>query len=122
VHAPKLLHGLVDAAERAALAVAENATEAAILTGNEQFAVWALWADAVVSSVAGETDRALAGAREAVARCDRVAETFFSSLSRLHLAAALSAAASFAWSNAGCLLPLAASTRTNVCPPGTDLL
>ncbi len=75
-----------------ALAVAENATEAAILTGNEQFAVWALWADAVVSSVAGETDRALAGAREAVARCDRVAETFFSSLSRLHLAAALSAA------------------------------
>jgi ATP/maltotriose-dependent transcriptional regulator MalT len=75
-----------------ALAVAENATEAAILTGNEQFAVWALWADAVVASAAGETDRALAGAREAVARCDRVAETFFSSLSRLHLAAALSSA------------------------------
>ena len=75
-----------------ALAVAENATEAAILTGNDQFAMWALWADAVVSSAAGETDRALASAREAVARCDRGAETFFSSLSRLHLAAALSAA------------------------------
>lgn len=75
-----------------ALAVAEDATDAAILTGNDQFAVWALWADAVVSSAAGETDRALTGAREAVARSAGGAETFFSSLSRLHLAAALSAA------------------------------
>ncbi len=75
-----------------ALAVAENATEAAVLTGNDQFAVWALWSDAVVSSASAETDRALASAREAVTRSGRVAQTFFSSLSRLHLAAALSAA------------------------------
>ncbi len=71
--------------------VAETATDAAVLTGNDQVAVWALWADAVVCSCAGDTARALASAREAVARSDRVTETFFSSLSRLHLAAALQA-------------------------------
>jgi DNA-binding CsgD family transcriptional regulator len=63
-----------------------------VLTGNDQFAMWALWADALACSAAGDTARALASAREAAARADRMAETFFSSLSRLHLAAALNAA------------------------------
>jgi ATP/maltotriose-dependent transcriptional regulator MalT len=75
-----------------AAAVADTATDAAVLTGNDQFAIWALWADAMVCSSAGDTARALVSAREAVARSDRVTETFFSSLSRLHLAAALTAA------------------------------
>ena len=75
-----------------AVAVAETATDAAALAGNDQVAVWALWADAMVCSLAGETDRALASAREAVARSEHLTETFFSSLSRLHLAAALNAA------------------------------
>lgn len=75
-----------------ATGVAETATDAAVLTGNDQFAVWALWADAMVCSCAGDTARALASAREAVARSGRLTETFFSSLSRLHLAAALHAA------------------------------
>ncbi len=75
-----------------AAAVAETATDAAVLTGNDQFAMWALWADAMACSAAGDTARALASAREAAARADRMAETFFSSLSRLHLAAALNAA------------------------------
>jgi ATP/maltotriose-dependent transcriptional regulator MalT len=71
--------------------VAETATDAAVLTGNDQFTIWALWADAVVCSCAGDTARALASAREAVARSERVPASFFSSLSRLHLAAALHA-------------------------------
>src|SRR5581483_10552008 len=75
-----------------AAAVAETATDAALLTGNDQFSVWALWADAMVSTSAGEAERALASAREAVVRSAHVNETFFSSLSRLHLAAALHAA------------------------------
>jgi ATP/maltotriose-dependent transcriptional regulator MalT len=75
-----------------AAAVADTATDAAVLTGNDQFAVWALWADAIVCSSAGDTARALSSAREAVARSERVTETFFSNLSRLHLAAALTAA------------------------------
>ena len=36
-----------------AVAVAETATDAAVLTGNDQFAVWALWADAMACSVGG---------------------------------------------------------------------
>ena len=75
-----------------AVAVAETATDAAVLTGNDQFAVWALWADAMACSVAGDTARALASAREAASRAERMTATFFSSLSRLHLAAALNAA------------------------------
>lgn len=75
-----------------AVAVAETATDAAVLTGNEQFAVWALWSDAMACSVAGDTARALSSAREAAARAANMPETFFSSLSRLHLAAALNAA------------------------------
>ena len=71
--------------------VAETATDAAVLTGNDQFAVWALWADAMACSCAADTARALASAREAVARSERVTQTYFSSLSRLHLAAALHA-------------------------------
>ncbi len=75
-----------------AVGVADTATDAAVLTGNDQFAVWALWADAMVCSAAGDTVRALASARDAAARAECVSETFFSSLSRLHLAAALNAA------------------------------
>ena len=74
-----------------AKAVAETATDAAVLTDNDQFAIWALWADAMVCSCAGDIARALASAREAVARSERVPASFFSSLSRLHLAAALHA-------------------------------
>jgi len=72
--------------------VAETATDAAVLTGNDQVAIWALWADAMVCSSAGDTVRALASAREALARSECVSETYFSSLSRLHLASALHAA------------------------------
>jgi ATP/maltotriose-dependent transcriptional regulator MalT len=75
-----------------AVAVAETATDAAALAGNDQVAVWALWADSMACSLAGETARALASAREAMARSEQLTETFFSSLSRLHLAAALDAA------------------------------
>jgi ATP/maltotriose-dependent transcriptional regulator MalT len=75
-----------------AVATADTATDAACLTGNDQLTVWALWADALACSVAGDTARALASAREAVACSERVTETFFSTLSRLHLAAALDAA------------------------------
>ena len=72
-----------------AAAAAETATDAAVLTGNDQFIVWALWTDAMVCTSTGDTARALASAREALARSEHVTETFFSSLSRLHLAAAL---------------------------------
>jgi ATP/maltotriose-dependent transcriptional regulator MalT len=75
-----------------AVAVAETATDAAVLAGNDQVAMWALWADAMVCSAAGDTERALASARDAAARSEALAENFFSSLSRLHLAAALNAA------------------------------
>jgi DNA-binding CsgD family transcriptional regulator len=75
-----------------AVNVAETATDAALLTGSDQFAVWALWADAIVCSSAGHGARALASAREALARSEHVAETYFSILSRLHLAGALLAA------------------------------
>ena len=54
-----------------AMAVADTATDAACLTGNDQLTVWALWADAMACSVAGDTARALASAREAVARSER---------------------------------------------------
>jgi len=74
-----------------AKAVAETTTDAAVLTGNDQFAIWALWADAMVCSCAGDTTRALTSAREAVARSEHMPATFFSRLSRLHLAAALHA-------------------------------
>jgi ATP/maltotriose-dependent transcriptional regulator MalT len=46
----------------------------------------------MVCSSAGDTVRALASAREALARSESVSETYFSSLSRLHLATALNAA------------------------------
>ena len=75
-----------------AVAVAETATDAAVLTGNDQFAVWALWSDSVVCSCAGDSARALASAREALTRSEHVTATYFSSLSRLHLAAALHSA------------------------------
>ena len=72
-----------------AAAAAETATDAAVLTGNDQFIVWALWTDAMVCTSTGDTARALASAREALARSAHLTETFFSSLSHLHLAAAL---------------------------------
>jgi ATP/maltotriose-dependent transcriptional regulator MalT len=75
-----------------AVAVADMAADSAVLTGNDQVAIWALWADAMVCSSAGDTARGLMSAREALVRSERVSETYFSSLSRLHLAAALQAA------------------------------
>jgi ATP/maltotriose-dependent transcriptional regulator MalT len=75
-----------------AVTVAESATDSAVLTGNDQFAVWALWANAMTCSAAGDITRALDSAREAATRAEKMSETFFSSLSRLHLAAALNAA------------------------------
>ena len=72
-----------------AAAAAETATDAAVLTGNDQFIVWALWSDAMVCTSTGDAARALASAREALARSAHLTETFFSSLSHLHLAAAL---------------------------------
>jgi DNA-binding CsgD family transcriptional regulator len=75
-----------------AVAVAETATDAAVLTDNDQFAVWALWADAAACSAAGDSVRALASAREADLRAKRSAQTFFSRLSGLHMAAALNGA------------------------------
>jgi ATP/maltotriose-dependent transcriptional regulator MalT len=83
-----------------AKAVAETTTDAAVLTGNDQFAIWALWADAMVCSCAGDTTRALTSAREAVARSEHVPATFFSSLSHLHLAAALHAGGDLAGARA----------------------
>jgi ATP/maltotriose-dependent transcriptional regulator MalT len=75
-----------------AVAMAESATDAAVLTGNDQFAMWALWSDSMACSVAGDAARALASAREAAVRAENMSQTFFSRLSRLHLAAALNAA------------------------------
>ena len=72
-----------------AAAVAETATDAAVLTGNDQFIVCAMWTDAMACTSTGDTARALASAREALARSAHLTETFFSSLSRLHLSAAL---------------------------------
>ena len=72
-----------------AAAVAETATDAAVLSGNDQFIVWALWSDAMVCTSTGDTARAISSAREALARSAHLTETFFSSLSRLHLSAAL---------------------------------
>jgi DNA-binding CsgD family transcriptional regulator len=85
---------------RDAKAIAETATDAAVLTGNDQFAIWALWADAMVCSRAGDTARALASAREAAVLSERAPATFFSSLSRLHLAAALHAGGDMAGARA----------------------
>ena len=79
-----------------AVAVAETATDAAELTGNDQLVVWALWADAMVCSCAGDMTRALTSAQEAAVRAERLTETYFSSLSRLHIAAALNAASDVA--------------------------
>jgi ATP/maltotriose-dependent transcriptional regulator MalT len=92
--AASTLERIDDALEHArrGLRVAETATDAAVPTGNDQVAIWALWADAMVCSSAGDTIRAPASAREALARSESVSETYFSSLSRLHLAWALHAA------------------------------
>src|SRR5262249_23737091 len=50
------------------------------------------WADAAACSAAGDSVRALASAREADLRAKRLAQTFFSRLSGLHMAAALNGA------------------------------
>jgi tetratricopeptide (TPR) repeat protein len=100
-----------------AAAVADTATDAAVLTGNDQVAVWALWADAMVSSSAGDISRALASAREAVTRSERLTETYFSSLSRLHLASALLAAGG---GRNMCCAAIAAGTRAR-CRRGSSV-
>lgn len=80
-----LMQGRLDEAIRAGQA----ATEAAFLSGNDRLAMWALEAEAMAAWWAGDTDRAVASAREAVACAERIAEPFFSGLSRIQLAGAL---------------------------------
>jgi len=72
-----------------AIQVGRAATEAALLSGNERLAMWALEAAAMAEYWAGDTERALAGAREAVSSAERTAEPFFSGMSRIQLAGAL---------------------------------
>ncbi len=72
-----------------AVRVAEAGTEAAFLSGNDRLSMWALEAAALAAYWAGDIDRALANAREAVACAERTAEPFFSGLSRVQLAGAL---------------------------------
>ncbi len=75
-----------------AVRVGEAAAEAAFLSGQDRLAMWALEAASFSAYWAGDTDGALASAREAVASAGRTGEPFFSCLSRLQLAGAQLAA------------------------------
>src|SRR5205807_1829028 len=82
-----LLKGRVrEAADTAATAIDEAA-----LSRSDFRTVWALEADALAAYWAGESERALASAREMVGR-SRKAHTFLSGPARIQLAGALSAA------------------------------
>jgi DNA-binding CsgD family transcriptional regulator len=83
-----LLRGQVTEAVR----VAETATDAARLSGTDQLLVWALQTMSTAAMWAGDTERAIASAREAVALADRFGESFLAPLAHLHLAGALQAA------------------------------
>ncbi|MBV9049493.1 MAG: hypothetical protein JOY58_14550, partial [Solirubrobacterales bacterium] len=80
-----LMQGQLAEAIRAGRAGAE----AAFLSGNDRLAMWALEAAAMADYWAGDIERALAGAREAVANAQRTAEPFFSAMSRIQLGGAL---------------------------------
>ena len=83
-----LLQGQVTEAVR----VAETATDAARLSGTDQLLVWALQTMSTAAMWAGDTDRAISSAREAVGLADRFGESFLAPLAHLQLAAALQAA------------------------------
>jgi ATP/maltotriose-dependent transcriptional regulator MalT len=76
---------------REAADVAAKAIDEAALLRNDFRTVWALEADALAAYWAGESERALASAREMVGR-SRNAHTFLSGPARIQLAGALSAA------------------------------
>ncbi len=69
--------------------VAETATDAALLAGNEWLTVWALASASCAAFWAGDTERTLAAAQETVSRSSRIGETYFTGLARLQLAGAL---------------------------------
>jgi ATP/maltotriose-dependent transcriptional regulator MalT len=77
---------------RDAVGVAETATDAARLAGTDQLPVWALQTLSTAALWSGDLDRATASAREAASLADRMGESFFGALARLHLAGALQAA------------------------------
>lgn len=72
-----------------AVRVGRAATEAAILSGNDRLTMWALEAAAMAHYWAGDVERALADAREAVSSAERTAEPLFSGMSRIQVAGAL---------------------------------
>ena len=72
-----------------AVRVADTAVDAALLSGNGQLIVWASEAASMAAMWAGDSEGALANAREAVAHSDRLGESFFSPLAQLRLAGAL---------------------------------
>lgn len=74
-----------------AVKVAETAADAALLSGHEQLIIWTLQTVATAATWAGDTRRALASARESVSLWERLGESYFSPLARLHLAGALRA-------------------------------
>jgi predicted ATPase/DNA-binding CsgD family transcriptional regulator len=75
-----------------ALQVAETATDAALLSGNDQLLMWTLQTAATASTWAGVLDRAVFSAREAVSLADRIQQGFLAPLAHLVLAGALLAA------------------------------
>jgi DNA-binding NarL/FixJ family response regulator len=83
-----LLRGKVTEAVR----VAETATDAARVSGTDQLLVWALQTMSTAAIWAGDTERAISSAREAVGLADRFGESFLAPLAHLHLGAALQAA------------------------------
>ncbi|MBV8955834.1 MAG: AAA family ATPase [Solirubrobacterales bacterium] len=76
---------------REALSVAETATDAALLARNDQLTAWALESTSLAACLAGDLERALAAAQEAVVRSERIGEAYFSGLARMQLAGALEA-------------------------------
>ena len=75
-----------------AVRAGEAAADSALSSGHDRLSMWALEAVSLAAYWAGDIDRALATARDAVACAERTAEPFFSGLSRVQLAGALLAA------------------------------
>lgn len=71
--------------------VAETATDAAILTGNDELVIITCEAAAMAGILVGDLDDALASSREAVARTEHVGDSYFAPLAKLTLASALHA-------------------------------
>jgi ATP/maltotriose-dependent transcriptional regulator MalT len=94
-----------------ALRVAETATDAAALSGNDQVIIWPLGAVTLAALSAGDVDRALRSAREALVRSQRLGETFLLGLAHLRLAGALHAAGDLASAREELLAIAAGPTR-----------